>query len=328
MAENKGIRFIMYYLQKLKLFFTLKDILSFLLFFAISACFWYVHALGKERERNIIVPIKYTGIPLNLFMINNPPSEISLDIKDQGVRLFEYSDKNLSPITIDLSRVFYQKGEILITPDQLKSRVIRYLKPTTTILDIHPDSLLIKYEKLSSKTLPIEFVGKIDLAHQYMFSDKIRLQPNVLTVFGPKSILDTLKIIRAECAVVKNISDTISFRCKLKPSKLTHYSVSETKVTIFVEQFTERKVQIPITILNCPSNLAVRTFPAFVNATYIVGLSQFKTLNPSDIQVYVDFNELKSDQQSKQLLKIINNSIHISNIKISPVEVEFILEQK
>jgi hypothetical protein len=65
-----------------------------------------------------------------------------------------------------------------------------------------------------------------------------------------------------------------------------------------------------------------------VNATYIVGLSQFNALSPSDIQVYLDYNDLKDLKTSKWKLNIKNNSPNISNIRISPQEVEFILEQK
>jgi len=326
MAEQNGLKFFKYYLHKLKLFFTSKDILSFLLFLSISAGFWYVHALGKERERNIIVPIRYTGMPLNLGIINNPPAEISIDVKDQGIRLFDYTDKNMAPLIIDLSRVFYQKGDILITSDQLKSKIAKYLKPTTTVLDINPDSLHIQYEKLTEKVVPIQFNAKIDLAHQYMYSDNIKIQPNKITVYGPKHVLDTLKYIKTERPVLKNLNDTLVLNCNLNPIKLIRYSSNKAKVTIYVEQFTERKVQIPVTAINCPPNLSVRTFPAFVNTTYTVGLSQFKTLNPNDIQVFIDYNELKTDKMSKHLLKIKNYSKHISNIRISPLEVEYILE--
>ena len=328
MTESNGKIFFDYHWQKLKSFFLSKDILSFLLFLVISATFWYVHALGKERETTIMIPVKYIGVPLNLALTNDPPLEISVDIKDQGITLFEYSDNKHNPLTIDLSRFLYQKGEILITSEQIKSRLSRYFKPSTKVLVIHPDSLMIRYEKLSHKTLPVEFVGKIDLAHQYMFSSGIKLQPNMVTVFGPKNILDTLKTVRTEYKVLKNMHDTISFRCSFVPLKLVQYSSKDTKVTIFVEQFTEGKAQIPINVINNLSNLSVRTFPAFVNVTYTVGLSQFKLFNSSDIQVYLDYNELKTDKANKHFLKINNQSTYISNIRISPLEVEYILEQK
>jgi len=328
MAKKKSINLLTNFLQKLKSFFFTKDILSFLLFLALSSAFWFVHALGKERETTIVVPVRYVGIPINVAVTNSPPSEITLNIKDQGLRLFDYSNNHITPLTIDLNRVFYQKGEVLITPDLLNGRIRRYLKPTTTILDIHPDSILIQYEKLSVKTLPIKLHSKIELANQYMLSNNIQLDPTIVTVFGPKQILDTMKFVNTEYLNLKNLNDTIYYSCNLKPIKLVRFSVKQTKVSIFVEPFTERKVQIPIAAINCPQNMTIRTFPAFVNATYTVGLSQFYALTPTDIQVFLDYNDLKQSKQSKQILKIKNNTTHISNIRIFPSEVEFILEEK
>jgi len=328
MAEEKGIRFLGFNLQKLKSFFLSKDILSFLFFLALSSAFWFVHALGKERETTIVVPVRYVGIPLNVAITNSPPSEIALNIKDQGLRLFDYSRSHLTPLTIDLNRVYYQKGEILITPDLLSGRINRYLKPTTSVLDIHPDSILIQYEKLSVKTLPVKLYSKIELAHQYMLSHGFQLEPNLVSVFGPKRMLDTMKFVRTEYLNLKNLNDTSFYFCKLRPIKLIRYSTNRIKVGVFVEPFTERKVQIPITAINCPGRLSVLTFPTIVNAIYTVGLSQFNLLSPNDIQVYLDYNDLKASKESKQRLKIKNNTSHISNIRISPSEVEFILEEK
>jgi len=330
MADKGGKKIFRYYMQKLKSFFLSKDILSFLLFLVLSATFWFINALGKERETTITVPVRYTGVPLNIAITNSPPEEIQLSIKDQGLRLFDYSRSHISPLTIDLSRTYTPKGEILITSDQLSSRISRYmhLMPTTTLLEVHPDSILIQYQKLSKKNLPVELVSNIELAPQYILSDKILVTPNQVTVFGPKQVLDTLKSVRTELFKIENLSDTVYSHCKLKPAKFLRYSTSECKVIVFVEPFTERKVQIPVIAVGCPPNLSIRTFPAFISAVYTVGLSHFNTLSPNDIQVLLDYNELKSNKLSKQKLKIINNSTHISNIRISPEEVEFILEQK
>jgi len=299
-----------------------------LFFLALASTFWFVHALGKERETNITVPVRYVGIPINVAITNSPPSEISLDIKDQGLRLFDYSKRHITPLTIDLSRVFYQKGEILITPDLLSGRIRRYLKPTTSILNIYPDSILIQYEKLGVKTVPIKLNSKIGLANQYKLSNDVQLDPNIVTIFGPKRMLDRIKFVQTDYLELKNLNDTSYYSCELKPIKLVRFSVKHTKVSVFVEPFTERKVQIPVTAINCPQYTSIRTFPTFVNVTYTVGLSKFYTLSPTDLQVYLDYNDLKLSKQSKQILKIKNNTSHISNIRISPSEVEFILEEK
>ncbi len=330
MAENSGIKFLKYYLQKLKSFFLSKDILSFLLFLALSGAFWFVHALGKDRETTLNIPVHYVGVPQNIAITNSPPSEISISVKDQGLRLFSFLNSHKVPLTIDLNRNFREKGTILITSDQLSVKISKYLhlNPTTVVLEIHPDSLFIKYEKLREATLPIQLVSGIELTPQYMLSEKIKLEPGSVKVYGPKKIMDTLKTIRTEYFEVKNLSDSGIFKCKLKPIKSVRFSTSETKLSLFVEQFTEKKVQIPVTSINCPGRLYIRAFPAVVNATYTVGLSKFNSLTTNDIEVYLDYKDLKLVKTSKQKLKIKNNRSYISNIRIVPQEVEFILEEK
>lgn len=328
MAENSVIKLLRYYMQKLKSFFLSKDILSFSLFVALSAAFWFVNALGKERETNINIPVRYVGVPQNVAITNSPPTLISISVKDQGLRLFSYSRRNLTPLTIDLSRVFYEKGDIVITSDQLSGRIGRYIQPTTIVLGIKPDSILVQYQKLSVKKLPIELNANIELATQYMLSNEIQIEPSHVTVFGPRQILDTLKSVRTEFVEFKNLNDTNVFRISLKPIESIRFSTKDTKVSLFVELFTEKTVQRPITFINCPDHLLIRAFPAFANLTFNVGLSHFNSLTENDIRVYLDYNELKAAKMNKHKLKVENNASYISNIRVSPDEVEFLLEQK
>jgi YbbR domain-containing protein len=119
------------------------------------------------------------------------------------------------------------------------------LQPTTSILEVQPDSILVQYEKLSMATLPIEFVSRIELAPQYILSDKVQLEPSTVTVFGPKKVLDTLRTIRTELKEINNLSDTSIFNCTLKSVNNIRFSTKEIKVSIFVELFTEKKYRFP-----------------------------------------------------------------------------------
>lgn len=330
MAENSGIKFLRYYTQKLKSFFFSKDILSFLLFFALAAAFWFVNALGKDRETTLTIPIRFVGIPQNIAIVNKVPSSITLNVKDQGLKLFSYSEQRLTPITFDLSRVFYQKGEILFTSEQISANIKKYpnLMPTTTVLEIQPDSIFIKYEKLSVKSLPVEFMSKIELAHQYMLSNKIELNPSIVMVFGPKNILDSLKSVQTEYVEFTELNESKQFTVKLKPIKSVRLCNYDTKVNLAVEQFTEKKIKIPVKYINCPANLAVRAFPAVVTLTYNVGLSHFNSLVNRDIEVFIDFNDLELGKENRQKVRLINNSPYISNVRITPEEVDYLLEEK
>ncbi|HLP06169.1 MAG TPA: hypothetical protein VK152_12140 [Paludibacter sp.] len=315
-----------YYLQKLKSFFFSKDILSFLLFLALSSAFWFVNTLGKLRETEISIPLTYVGIPPRVVLLDALPSQMGIVVEGRGLQLLNYSKMKIKPLTIDLTQKYSEKGKILVTPDQLREKISSYLLPSTSLLEIHPDTILVRYEKQGVVTLPVALNHRIELASQYLFSDRIKIEPAYITVYGPKQVLDTMESVPTELLVLKNLRDTGVYTCIIKPVKSLRYSFQHVNVKVFVEQYTEKKVQLPITAINCPPGLTIRTFPAFVEATYTVGLSHFSTFDPNNVQVYIDYNDLKDNKVSKQKLKIKTNVEHITNLRVSPQEVEFLLE--
>jgi len=94
------------------------------------------------------------------------------------------------------------------------------------------------------------------------------------------------------------------------------------------EMFTEKVVFIPVQIINNPSNLSILTFPAEIKVVFNIGVSKFKSFENNDIQLVIDFDEIVKGDLTKKRLKIINNKPYITNIRIEPEEVEFLLEEK
>jgi hypothetical protein len=92
--------------------------------------------------------------------------------------------------------------------------------------------------------------------------------------------------------------------------------------------FTEKKMQLPVTVINCPENKIIRTFPAFVNVSFNVGMSHFNSVKQDDLMVLLDYNEIAKNNNLKQRLRIENNTSFISNLKAVPQEVEYIIEMK
>ena len=328
MADNSNSRLLRYYILKLKSFLFSKDVLSFLLFLVLASGFWFVNALDKERETEISIPLRFVSLPKNIAIINDHPASISIKVKDKGMNLFTYSRPDFNAISFDLGRVFYEKGEITISSDQIRSKLARILLPSTSILDIKPNALTIHYESLNTKVLAVEFDANIELAHQYILSDKIQINPAEITVFGPKSVLDKLKTIKTEPIQLTKLSDTTYLNCKLQPVKSVKFAAEEVKVSVFVEMFTEKKMQLPVTVINCPENKIIRTFPAFVNVSFNVGMSHFNLIKQEDLMVVLDYNEIAKSNNLKQKLRIENNTSFVSNLKAVPQEVEYIIEMK
>ncbi len=305
-----------------------KDALIFLFFLLLAGIFWFVQSLDKQRESSIRIPVDYMGIPEDIEIENKLPKQIVIKVRDEGMALLQYS-RNTVPLALDMDRAYFGKGEFVITADQLKNRLSRYVLPTTAVISIDPDTILVKYHKLSTATLPIKVKSDIGFASQYILSKEVEVSPTKVKVFGPENVLDTMKAVYTEKVELRSLSDTTEVKAKLEKSKTgVKYAFEDVNLTFYVEMFTESKKEVPITVINVPDNINARIFPPSVQVSYNVGLSNFNRIKENDIQLVFDYNEAKESKRRRYKLKVINNSSFISNLRVSPDEVEFLLEEK
>jgi hypothetical protein len=288
---------------------------------------WFVNALDKEQSSVLKIPVRFAGIPQDVRIITPLPEFLSLEIRDDGKNIIKYNKAQLPPLTIDLTkRNFYEDGEFLFTADQLRGQIAHYLQASTIVEQIFPDSILLKYEKLASKEVPVVANLSLDLAQQYMLSEDLRIEPNTITVFAPKRMLDTLKNVYTEQITLANVKDTMLVTAKLQTLENVRFSATDVRLRINVEMFTEKQMQISVTIINCPQNVKIKTFPGIVDATCNVGFSFFNSVTANDIQAVFDYNDIKTNDYAKVKLKAQSLVPHVSNIQLLPDEVEFIIE--
>ncbi len=328
MAENDFIGFFRHYLLKLKSFFLSKDVLSFLLFLLLSASFWFVNVLDKVRETTIEVPVRYVSVPQNIEFTNNVPISVKVSIRDNGKELLNYSRRNIKPIAINFNRQFYQKGTIVISPEEIRQVLSSYFAPSTAILQIQPDSLIVDYRKLESRNIPVKLDANISLAHQYVLGENVEIEPSNVAVIGAGQMFESLNFVKTELLELHNLKDTVSRVVKLKPLAGMRFIPNEVKVKLLVERFTEKKIKVPVTVINCPDDLVLRVFPSQVELSFNVAMSRFSNVNVSSIRVVFDYNQLNGNNKTKYTLKVEYDEALIKNLRVSPSEVEYLIEEK
>lgn len=328
MAENELNSFFRHYLLKLKSFFFSKDVLSFLLFLILSASFWFVNVLDKVRETTIDIPIRYVSVPQNIEFTNNVPISIKVSVRDNGKELLNYSRKNNKPIAINFNRQFYQNGTIVVSADEIRQVLIRYLSPTTAITQIQPDSLVVAYRKLETRNVRVQLEKHISLAHQYVLDENIVLEPSQVAVVGAGMLFDTLSFVKTNVLELHNLKDTVTRVVKIKPIAGFRFVPDEVKVKLNVERFTEKRIVVPVTVINCPDDIVLRIFPSQVELSFNVPMSRFSTINVNAVRVLFDYEQLNGDNKLKHTLKIENNEPLIRNLRLRPSDVEYLIEEK
>lgn len=327
MSESGMNTFIGHYISKLKVFFFSKNTLSFLLFLGISFSFWFINMLDKERETTLTIPLRYTGLPQNYNISKSNVEFITVDIKDKGINLFSYSKSKLNFLSVELKTDFKNRGKIIFTNDELRARLLKYLLPTTSILELKPDSLVLVYDQLAKKKVPVKFNGKIVTAQQYILSESIDIEPDSITVYGPKRVIERLMLVKTKWTELTEVDQNIHTNVLLQPIVDVRYSSNDVKLNVFAEMFTEKQLYFPVKVINCPDDLIVRTFPSQVKLTFNVAMSHFKTVTMNDIRVELDYFKLVNSPDEKQQLFVSTTVSYISNIRSELDEVEYVIER-
>jgi len=91
---------------------------------------------------------------------------------------------------------------------------------------------------------------------------------------------------------------------------------------------TEETVDVPVTAINMPDNMVLRTFPSRVSVRFTVGASLFRTIKPSQFKVVVDYNDLANNPSDKCTLQLRRVPRTVSKARLDIETVDYLLEQQ
>lgn len=319
--------FITDIIKRIKRFLTTKDFLVFLLFLGISTALWTLQALRKNYETTVNMPMAYVNLPKDYIITNDLPDHIKLTIEGKGSDLVRYRyGRVLSPLQIDMEEV--ANGRRKVATSSYLGQIHKQIKSETNIRRIYPDSILYVLEKQKKKVVQVALDAEIELEQQYTLSDSIQITPSRITAYGPQSELSKLDTVHTEQLVLEDVRDTITKTIALRSIRNVRYSDSVITVKIPSEKFTEKSIQMPISIKNVPSNYTLRIFPSSTTINYQVGLSSYEKVDASSFSLYVDFKEAKKNGKDKLKVKFGKKSTKAFNVKLKPESIDYIIEEK
>jgi hypothetical protein len=306
-----------------------KNILVFFSFVVLAFCFRINQYFKQNFDFEVAIPIHYTHIPSGVAFSSELPQEIILKAQDKGTAWLHYSlDKEEISITIDLNDISLEKSVYVVDQSTLHNLIRDQLLSSTNVNSFSPGKIEIDYSPLAKKELPVVIDGTLLPAPGYMFSEGIIIEPAVVTAFSDKKTLDTLYIIQTSSLDKKNINKTMDFLVRLKASQGVQLSNEQVKVSIQVEEYTEKKLELPVICYNLPKNRIVRFFPSSVELSVQVGLSKYTQVTASDFEISLDYKELSGNNTSNCLLKLAKKPAWLNNYRIVPEAVEYLVEQK
>ena len=137
-----------------------REFLIFLFFFFIASGFWLLQTLNNDYETEFSIPVRLKGVPNNVVITSEPPSELHIRVKDKGTVLLNYMlGKSFFPITLDFSDYKGTDNHVRIYSSQFEKRLLNQLNVSTKLLSVKPDTLEYIYSTGASKLVPVKFQG-------------------------------------------------------------------------------------------------------------------------------------------------------------------------
>lgn len=305
---------------------------AYLVCVVIATGFWFLNALSKTYTVDIIAPVSYVNLPNNKTLASKLPEQFELKIEAHGftilrhklILLFMPLEFNVNDMTNN-RMLESRRNSYAFPAKQFLSELSYQMSNDLKVLSMNPDTLFFRFDKMGQKRVKVKPVVKVNLKKQYQISGNITTIPDSITVNGPQSTLDTLHFVSAETKQFNAVYEPILEEVKINPVKGLFFEPLAVALNIPVEEYTEAQQLVSVVLVNQPSEVIVKLFPAKVKVTFQVGLSRFSETHPEDFKLTVSYSNI---QKGKQRLKITAEATpaFIYDLKISPEELEYLIE--
>jgi hypothetical protein len=324
------IQRIIDYLKSIKLN---QNILVFGFFLLISSFFWFLNALNKEYYADITVPVTYNNLPENKLVAGPLAKKLNVKITAFGHEVMNYKTSSINSAEIDLSKHSLhlipggEEKRYYILTSTIKEDVAHVLGPDVEIKKIEPDSLIFTLEDVVTKKVPVVSHMQIEFEKQFMMKKKVFLKPDSVTIKGVKSSLDTISFIATDSVKLEGVEDSVNIMVELATIPGTEITPQMVNCLVPVEKFTELNFELPIGVVNVPKGYSVKLFPASAKVTCNVGFSKYQSIFKEQFSLVADLAGFKEAVNSRLRIKLVRKPEHISNVRIHPQAIDYIIEK-
>ena len=302
-----------------------KEFLIFLFFLALSGAFWLLMTLNETMEREFKIPMRLSGVPRNAVITGELPDTVRVTVRDKGFTLVTY---DFRPLVFRFSNYADEdEGKGMIPLADVQKQVLSQMYGSSKLLQVKPGKFDFYFTYGTSKKVPVVFRGKITTNKSYYLAHT-EFYPSMVTVYANKQQLDKLQTVEIEPFNYRNLQDTIRQAVKIRKIRGVKIVPSTVRLSVYPDVLTEEAIEVPITAINMPPGMVLRTFPSKVTVRFTIGASLFRTIKPHLFKVVVDYEELAANPSDKCTLQLRSVPRSVSKASLEIDRVDYLLEQQ
>ncbi|RFZ90647.1 YbbR-like domain-containing protein [Mucilaginibacter conchicola] len=292
-----------------------------------AAFAWLFTALSNTYKFTVKQIISYKNLPQKRAFYPLQGDTVSAIVQGTGWQmLFSKVDYNNKPINVDIHTL--ETKNFIVISQQLKQ--INAKKDLShEIITVNPDTLFFDFSNRIIKRVPVEVVSDIQYQKQYSQSNDMAIKPGYVTISGPAEVLARIKTWKTDSVKLKNVNDDFSGRVALQKPKEGNLAIIPrgVNVTIPVDEYTEKTLEIPVKVINNQRYYDVRVFPQKVKVTFTTSLTDYPEMNEDDFEAVADLDLWRHNGYSTLPVKVTRLPTYSKVTKIEPQVIDFIIKR-
>lgn len=304
-----------------------KRFVIFIICFICAVGAWLFMALSNKYVYMAKTEIIYKDEPINKAFKSLQPDTVSLQIEGTGWQLL-FSRLRINPQSITVSLEKLNKRNFISFSEQLP-QINKQLETSQKIISIKPDTLYFDFSKRTNKRVPLKLISDLSFVKQYGISDPVKLTPAYVNISGPQDELAKIKVWYTDTLRLTDIRNSITTRVNIFKNNSNNISIypKNVGIKIPVDEFTEKTLEIPLTVINNTDFYDIKLYPKKVKVTFMVSLSSFNKIGEDFFKATVDMNEWKDLKHDKLNVQITRFPEYCKIVNIFPGKVNFIIEK-
>lgn len=297
----------------------------FLFFLFISTFLWVLTKFSKQYSSNVDVKIEYQNLPENT-LLSDAPKTISVNLSANG---FEFIYYRLKQPKADLNlNKYYKEGHnsIVIDRDAIQMEISNDLEREVSLSDVSRKNMEVQLDHIANKEVPILINADIQLKKGFRQVDSIQITPSRVIVSAPSQVLDSIEYVFTAKWEPKSVYQDLEKRLKLQVPKFqkTFLDLEETIATIKVKEYTQKNIQVPISLINKPSNVTLMLIPEMISLTVDVDIDTFNDVSAEDFIVVCDYNK-RNEEDGVLYAKLQSFPKQVYNVKLSETAIDYLI---
>ena len=289
----------------------------------LSLLVWFFVKMAQSYESRGFLALNYQQ-PIGQVFAEPPPHSLPFKYAGTGWNLLTMGIfRRHASLDFSLSDVPVQ----VITRSDISEKLEDELK--INLLELGQNEITIRLDSLFSKRIKVKLDTAITFKNGYFIRDSISLSLDSITIFGAAQIL--AGITQISTVPLKMVCPETDFRTSLKlinPNpELLQFSTQEIEVFMPVEQFTEKKLTVPIMVLNASDS--IRLVPAMVELSCVVGVSHYNEVSASDFRIVAIFGGESGPMGVASMvpLTLVRQPFWVRSATFTPRVVEYLIVQ-